>query len=274
MGEAENGVQIIDHPAELLVNEVEGRDEIRCGNTHEGLDDGQFGSTSSSSDDVGIEFFHDRPVSDVTLIKISDDRVSIHTQGEHEEGRTPAGSVFALCAMPQDSAVFGCLDDESEESSVLELGKLTPDEGGVHIRRHDLHLGIEGIVDNMPVEFEESFVGNGFAGLLLGAHVDGREQMMLHALYLAIGDGLGLAQRTEIEDAAELIFLFESPHVVIGSVVEVSRTDEPMGPDESSTCALHSAQVAGIVDMFEGNGHWDNGEWRMGKTSFINRTNS
>ena len=233
MGEAENGVQIIDHPAELLVNEVEGRDEVRCGNTHEGLDDGQFGSTSSSSDDVCIEFFHDRPVSDVTLIKISDDRVSIHTQGEHEEGRTPTGSVFALCAMPQDSAVFGCFNHQTQESSILELAELTEDEGRVHVSCHDLHFGIERVIDDMLIQFMKRLIGDGFAGLLLGTHVDGRQQMMLHTFHLPIGGDLKLTERTEIKDAAEVIFRFESRHVIIRRIVQMGRAQQAMGTDGS-----------------------------------------
>ena len=75
--------------------------------------------------------------------------------------------------------------------------------------------------------------------------------MMLHAIYLPIRYGLELTQRTEIEDAAEVILGLEPLYIGIGGIVQVSRTDEPMRTDSPSSGAYDSSQVTRVVNMFE-----------------------
>ena len=103
----------------------------------------------------------------------------------------------------------------------------------------------------MTVQLEEGLVRYGFTRLLLGTHVDGRQQMVLHALYLAIRHRLELTQGTEIEDAAEVILRLQPCHIRIRGIVQVGRTQETMRTNSPSTGRRYTTQIASVVYMFE-----------------------
>ena len=103
----------------------------------------------------------------------------------------------------------------------------------------------------MPVQFQEGLIGDGLTRLLLGTHVDSRQQMMLHALYLAVRHGLELTQGTEVEDPAKVVLLFESCYVGIGRIMQVRRAYQPMRTDRPTTRRRYATQIAGVVYMFE-----------------------
>ena len=248
-------MEVVGHGAELAVDEVERGDEVRRGDTHKRLNDRHLRFSSSACDDVGVEAFHDRAVEVIALLEVGDDGLPFDAEGEHEEGGTPSCAVLTLCAMPEDTAVCGRLDDETEESGVLELRELAADEGGVHIGCHHLHLRIEGVVDDMFVEFEERLVGNGFAGLLLRTHVNGRQEVVLHAIYLPVGHHLELVKRPEIEDPAEVILAFQPLYVSIGSVVQMGGPQQSSWTYGTSSGADDAAEVTGIDYVIEKNSH-------------------
>ena len=103
----------------------------------------------------------------------------------------------------------------------------------------------------MPVQLEEGLVRYGFTGLLLRPHVDSRQQMVLHAFYLAIRHRLELTQGTEIEDAAEVILRLQPRHIGIGSIVQMGSAQQTMRTDSPSTRRRYATQVTGVIYMFE-----------------------
>jgi len=75
--------------------------------------------------------------------------------------------------------------------------------------------------------------------------------MMLYAFYLSIRDGLELTHRSEIEDAAEMIFLFEPLDVRIACIVQVRSAKQSMRTDGPSSGPGDTAKVAGIIYMIK-----------------------
>lgn len=253
MGEAEDVVEVGGHASVLAVDEVERTDEVGRRDAHKGQDDRFLRITSATPIDVGIESIHQGLVGHVAEPEIADDRLTVHTEGEHQEGGSPPRSVLTLGAMPQDATVVGRLDDEAQEGGILELGELRPDERGVHIGRHLLHLGIEGVADYMAVQFTERFFGDGFAGLLLGPHIDGGQQMMLCTGHRTVGLELGLAQRAEVEDAADTVLVLQALQIGIRRIMQMGGAQEAMRTYRASTGGGNASQVASVENIIEEN---------------------
>ena len=251
MGEAEDVVEVGGHASVLAVDDVERTDEIGRRDAHKGQDDRFLGIASATPIDVGIESIHQRLVGHVAEPEIADDRLTVHTEGEHQEGSSPPRSVLTLGAMPQDTTFVRRFYDEAQEGGVLELGKLRPDERGVHVGRHLLHLGIEGVIDYMAVEFEERFFRDGFAGLLLGPHVDGGQQMVLCTGHRAVGLELSLAQRAEVEDAANTGLVLQTLQVGIRRIMQMGGAQEAMRTYRASTGGGDASQVASVQNIIE-----------------------
>ena len=153
--------------------------------------------------------------------------------------------------MPQDTAVLRRLDDKPQESGILQLAELTLNQRRVHIRRHGLHLRIERIVDNMTVQLEKRLIGYRFTGLLLRTHVNSRQQMMLHTLYLAVRHSLELTHRAEIKDTAEVELVLETRHIAVRRVMQVRRTKQAMRTYRMPSCADDASQIPRIVYFIE-----------------------
>ena len=75
--------------------------------------------------------------------------------------------------------------------------------------------------------------------------------MMLYAFYLSVWNGLELTHRSEIEDIAEMIFLFEPLNVSIACIVQVRSAKESMRFDGPSSGPGDTAKVAGIIYMIK-----------------------
>ena len=253
MGEAEDVVEVGGHASVLAVDEVERTDEIGRRDAHKGQDDRFLGIASATPIDVGIQPVHQGLVGHVAEPEIADDRLTVHTEGEHQEGSSPPRSILTLGAMPQDAAVVGRLDDEAQEGGILELGELRPDERGVHIGRHLLHLGIEGVVDYMAVQFAERFFGNGLSGLLLSPHVDGGQQMVLRTGHRTVGLELSLAQRAEIEDAADTVLVLQALQIGIRRIMQMGGAQETMRTYRASTGGGDATQVASVQYIIKDN---------------------
>ena len=209
-GEEKLVLQIRGHAAKLTVDEVESADEIIGGNAHEGADNFHLGFASTTTDDLCVEAIHECAVRSVGEVKVRYDRFSVHTEGKEQIRSSPPCPVLALEAMPEYSAVLGALHNQAKESGILELGIFATDERGVHVCRHGLHLGIEGIVDDMAFEVEESFLRDRLLCQSLGAKVDGRQEMMGCTLHRLIRQGFRFSERAEIEDADEVEFVMET----------------------------------------------------------------
>lgn len=146
---------------------------------------------------------------------------------------------------------FGRFDDESQERGVLELGVLAPDEGGVHVRRHVLHFGIERVIDDVLLQVVERLLGNGSPGLLLRPHVDSRQQMVRGSLDLSIRQEVGLTLGTEIENASEVIVVPEPADILIGGVMQVGSTEQQTRAYMASIRSGDTAEVARVNNMVE-----------------------
>ena len=253
MGEAEDVVEVGGHASVLAVDDVERTDEIGRRDAHKGQDDRFLGIASATPIDVGIESIHQGLVGHVAEPEIADDRLTVHTEGEHQEGSSPPRSVLTLGAMPQDTTFVRRFYDEAQEGGVLELGELRPDERRVHVGRHLLHLGIEGVVDYMAVEFEERFFRDGFTGLLLGPHVDGGQQMVLCTGHRAVGLELSLAQRAEVEDAANTVLVLQALQVGIRRIMQMGGAQEAMRTYRASTGGGDASQVASVEYIIKDN---------------------
>ena len=164
------------HAPELAVDEVERTAEVLGAHAHESLHHIHFRFASATGDNPAVQLCHEFPVGIIAAVEVPDNRFSVHPQSREDERSTPTCSVLALEAMPEHRA-FGCLDDEPEESGVLELGVLAADERGVHVRCHRLYLGKEGVVDNMVLEVEERLLRNGRTADFFFAQVDRRQEI-------------------------------------------------------------------------------------------------
>ena len=111
MRQTENVLQIGHHTAVFAVNQIQGGDEIRGAHTHKSLYNSHLRFTASAREHVRVQLIHYRSVVFVTLLEIFNDIFATDTEREHQESRSPAGTVLALCAMPQNTTVFRCLDD-------------------------------------------------------------------------------------------------------------------------------------------------------------------
>ena len=79
---------------------------------------------------------------------------------------------------------------------------------------------------------------------------------MLYAFYHSVWKGLELTHRSEIEDTAEMIFVFETLNVSIACIVQVRSAKESMRFDGPSSGPRDTAKVAGIIYMFEKDVQW------------------
>ena len=77
--------------------------------------------------------------------------------------------------------------------------------------------------------------------------------MMLYAFYVSVWKGLELPHRSEIEDIAEMIFLFEALNVSIACIVQVRSAKESMRFDGPSSGPGDTAKVAGVENIIEEN---------------------
>lgn len=93
----------------------------------------------------------------------------------------------------------------------------------------------------MAVQLEEGLVRYRFAGLLLGTHVDRRQQMVLHALYLTVRNSLKLTHRAEIENAAEVVFALQTRYIRVGSVMQMSGAQQAVRTDGFSSGSYYTA---------------------------------
>ena len=224
-GEEELVSEVGHHASELAVDEVERTAEVLGAHAHEGLHHIHFRFASATGDNPAVQLCHEFPVGIIAAVEVPDYRFSVHPQSREDERCTPTCSVLALEAMPEHRA-FGCLNDEAEESGVLELGVLAANERRVHVRCHRLYLGIERIIDNMVLEVEKRFLRNSRTADFFFAQVDRRQEMVRCACYFAIRQEFGLGQRTEIEDTAEVIIVSQAPYVLVRSIVQVSSTQQ------------------------------------------------
>ena len=89
------------------------------------------------------------------------------------------------------------------------------------------------------------------AGLLLGPHVDGRQQVMLRTGHRTVGLELGLAQRAEIEDAADTVLVLQALQVGIRCIMQMGRTQEAIRSYRASTGGRDASQVASVQYIIE-----------------------
>lgn len=217
--EAEDVVKVGCYAAKVAVDEVKRADKVLGANTHKSLNDIHFLFPAAFGDNILIKAADQRAIGLVAEVEVLNNDILPHPESEEEKSRSPACAVLALGAVPENTTVFRRLDNEPQEGSILQLRELAADEGRIHVGRHQLNFGVEGVVDNMAVKLKEGLLGNRLARLLLRAHVNGGQEVVLHPIHPAVGLELLLSDRAEIENAAEVIEVFEALYVRVGGIV-------------------------------------------------------
>ena len=87
--------------------------------------------------------------------------------------------------------------------------------------------------------------------------------MMLYAFYHSVWKGLELTHRSEIEDTAEMIFVFETLNVSIACIVQVRSAKESMRFDGPSSGPRDTAKVAGVENIIEENIQIQNSKFKI-----------